>query len=294
MSDNYRTARPSRTQVDTEADVLAYLAVRAPATYAAVRRVIEELATRLPDACPATMLDVGCGPGTALWAVLARWPNLRQATMIDANINLLGAGRHLAGDAPIIGPRLRWQYAELPAFADAGSADLVVASYTLGELPPAELTRLVHRLWQRATQAIVVVEPGTPRGFHTVSTVRAALIEAGAHLIAPCPSNATCPKIEGPSWCHFPARLPRTKQHRQIKQASLGHEDEKYAYVAVARTPGRPVEARVVAAPQHARGRTTLQLCQAPDLLQQTLSRRDGSAYRTARQLVWGSALPKA
>jgi ribosomal protein RSM22 (predicted rRNA methylase) len=60
------------------------------------------------------MLDVGCGPGTALWAVLARWPNLRQATMIDANINLLGAGRHLAGDAPIIGPRLRWQYAELP------------------------------------------------------------------------------------------------------------------------------------------------------------------------------------
>jgi ribosomal protein RSM22 (predicted rRNA methylase) len=63
-----------------------------------------------------------------------------------------------------------------PAFADAGSADLVVASYTLGELPPAELTRLVHRLWQRATQAIVVVEPGTPRGFHTVSTVRAALI----------------------------------------------------------------------------------------------------------------------
>lgn len=52
MSDNYRTARPSRTQVDTEADVLAYLAVRAPATYAAVRRVIEEArhspARRLP------------------------------------------------------------------------------------------------------------------------------------------------------------------------------------------------------------------------------------------------------
>jgi ribosomal protein RSM22 (predicted rRNA methylase) len=135
------------------------------------------------------------------------------------------------------------------------------------------------------------VEPGTPHGAGTVLTARHALIDAGANVIAPCPSSDRCPKTDGPSWCHFAVRLPRRRQHREIKQAQLSYEDEKYAYIIAAREPGQPVEARVLAPPARASGRIQLELCQAPDLVERTVTKRDGPLYRSARDLSWGSAL---
>ena len=50
------------------AQVAAYAAARMPGCYAAVARVLDELRLRLPDFAPASMLDFGAGPGTAIWA----------------------------------------------------------------------------------------------------------------------------------------------------------------------------------------------------------------------------------
>jgi ribosomal protein RSM22 (predicted rRNA methylase) len=46
----------------------AYAASRMPGCYAAVLKVMEELHMRLPGFRPASMLDFGAGPGTAIWA----------------------------------------------------------------------------------------------------------------------------------------------------------------------------------------------------------------------------------
>ena len=58
-----------------ERDALAYATVQSPLTYAPIFRTFSELAKRFPDWIPSSVLDFGCGPGTALWATKAIWGN---------------------------------------------------------------------------------------------------------------------------------------------------------------------------------------------------------------------------
>ncbi len=64
LSRRYRAeTRDGRLHISDELAAKAYLAARLPATYAAVRASLESVAEMCPDFTPATMLDVGCGPG---------------------------------------------------------------------------------------------------------------------------------------------------------------------------------------------------------------------------------------
>ena len=62
-----RRCEPSRLAV-TGAQAAAYVASRMPGCYAAVLTVLQELRMRLPAFQPASLLDFGAGPGTAIWA----------------------------------------------------------------------------------------------------------------------------------------------------------------------------------------------------------------------------------
>jgi ribosomal protein RSM22 (predicted rRNA methylase) len=66
LSQRYREVRrDGKAYVASNRDVLAYLAVRLPATYAAIRASFDAIAQARPDFAPKTALDVGAGPGTA-------------------------------------------------------------------------------------------------------------------------------------------------------------------------------------------------------------------------------------
>jgi len=67
LSQRYRDERhDAKPHAMSDRDALAYLAVRMPATYAAVRASFEAVADVRPDFSPRTTLDIGAGPGTAL------------------------------------------------------------------------------------------------------------------------------------------------------------------------------------------------------------------------------------
>lgn len=291
LSERYRRGGCDEPHIRGETDVLAYLAARAPATYASIRRVIEETSLRLPGFAPSTLLDVGTGPGTALWAVLDRWPNLEHAQLFDREPRFIAAGREIAAGLPHEDLDITWGRGDLRVASLPPNADLVIASYALGELPPTDREATVLRLWAHTGTALIIVEPGTPRGFRTVLDARSTLLDAGGHVLAPCPTPHPCPKTDGEQWCHFAVRLPRLGVHRHVKQATLGHEDEKYTYLLVARQRGEPFDARVTARPLRASGRVLLELCQAPALHRRTVTKRDGAQYRRARDAEWGSAM---
>ena len=81
LSQRYRSEqRDGNLRVRNERDALAYLAVRLPATYAAVRASFAAVVETRPDFAPKTVLDVGAGPGTALWAAADCWPGLADAS----------------------------------------------------------------------------------------------------------------------------------------------------------------------------------------------------------------------
>ena len=74
LTEHYKAADFSSPAVATEAHRAAYLAVRLPATYAAIQRVFAEIKLRARRQEIASLLDLGAGPGTVLFAAAETVP----------------------------------------------------------------------------------------------------------------------------------------------------------------------------------------------------------------------------
>ena len=172
-----------------------------------------------------------------------------------------------------------------------GPADLVVASYVLGELN--DVAGAAARLWEQTADTIAFVEPGTPAGYRRVLAARAAVIEAGGHTVAPCPHDLTCP-LPANDWCHFAVRLPRSKLHRRAKNVELGYEDEKFSYAVLSRERASKAAARIIRQPQVRSGHVNLVTCEPDGIHDRTISRKQGGLYKQARSAAWGDAIDAA
>ncbi len=291
LSQRYRDERrDGRPHVTGDHDALAYLAVRLPATYAAVRASFAAVAQVRPDFAPKTALDIGAGPGTALWAAADCWPDLADALLVEASPIFRARGEQLAAGMRL--PHIAWRIADIGVDAiDCAPRDLVTMAYSLNELAAEVRQPVLERLWRVTADTLVIVEPGTPAGWRRVLAARHQLIEAGAHVIAPCPHAIECPLVP-PDWCHFAERVARSRLHRQAKGAEVSWEDEKFSYVAVSRVVAPATGVRVIARPRKASGRVTLKLCR-PDgsAGDQLFSRRDGTPFKRAWRSDWGSSL---
>src|SRR5690349_13383413 len=67
----------------TEAERVAYALVRMPATYAAVRSALSATSECLPGWEPTSMLDLGSGPGTAVWAAAEQFAHLQSVIALE-------------------------------------------------------------------------------------------------------------------------------------------------------------------------------------------------------------------
>ncbi len=297
LSARYRSApsaNDSSVYVHSPADVAAYATYRLPATYAAVYAVFDEVRKRQPDWQPRSMLDAGAGPGTAMWAASEVWPSIENMMLLEREAAMIDFGKKLAVSASSQAVKsAAWKRVDLLSRWESTACDLVIASYVLGEIPAEKREAFVERLWLHTSGILVIVEPGTPPGYVALLQARTQLIAANASVIAPCPHNAVCPMAgQSQDWCHFAQRVARTQLHRQAKQGSLSYEDEKYSYVACSRTPGTPITGRVVRHPQVRSGHIYLELCTPGGLQNTIVSRKDREAFRQARDLRWGDALP--
>jgi ribosomal protein RSM22 (predicted rRNA methylase) len=287
ISKTYRDGGNSRV-VASPTDALAYALVRMPATYAAVVACLNALLDLRPDFAPNSLLDVGAGPGTASWAAAETFSSLQQFTLIEINAALqtlaLELGRDHARLAAMICRR------DTHALDEADPADLVIASYLIGEVGEAERRMLAERLWTRTRDTLLVVEPGTPAGYARIIELRAQLIASGAHVAAPCPHDGQCP-LSAPDWCHFAQRLPRLRAHIQLKGAELPFEDEKFSYVVLTRAPTTRRFARVLAPPVLSKVEVSVKLCTVDGLRMAKVPRRDKGTYAEARRWRWGDAV---
>jgi ribosomal protein RSM22 (predicted rRNA methylase) len=276
--------------ITSGADALAYALVRMPATYAAVTASLNALCEIRPELAPASLLDVGAGPGTATWATAEAFASLKNFTLLDANPALRALGLDLARDHLRLRVMTYHRGEARAALADAEAADLVVANYMIGEINDADREALADLMWAKTRDTLLVVEPGTPAGCARILTLRAQLIASGAHVAVPCPHDGECP-LAAPDWCHFTQRLPRSRAHKQLKSAELPYEDEKFAYVALTRAPVARHPARVLAQPDVNKVEVTAKLCTAEGLVIARIPRRAKGDYSAARRWRWGDAV---
>ncbi|MFJ1766621.1 small ribosomal subunit Rsm22 family protein [Amycolatopsis sp. NPDC088138] len=291
LSTRYRQGDSADSPILTsDVDVAAYAGYRMPATYAAVHAVLAEAASRAPGFEPRTQVDVGGGTGAAVWAAADVWPSLTRCTVVEQVAGAIGLGKRLAAGArrPVVRDA-EWRRGLVDPAAPAPEADLVTLSYVLGELPVASREDVVRWLAAKAG-AVALIEPGTPAGFERIRAARAQLVNLGLHVVAPCPHDGECPIVASADWCHFAARLPRSPLHRRMKAATLGFEDEKFAYVVAGRFPPQRPDARIVRHPKKHKGWVALDLCTATDGLKGgvAVSKKQGPRYRAARDAEWG------
>jgi ribosomal protein RSM22 (predicted rRNA methylase) len=287
ISQTYRDGGGS-TAITSETDALAYALARMPATYAADIASFNALAEIRPGFAPASLLDVGAGPGTATWAATEAFPSLQSLRLLDANDALCKLALDLAGDS---GREITYQRGEARTLlAKADAADLVVASYVIGEMAEAERTALAALMWEKCRDTLLVVEPGTPAGYARIIALRHQLIAAGAHVAVPCPHDGACP-LAAPDWCHFAQRLQRSRAHKQVKGAQVPFEDEKFAYVALTRAAIGQRPSRVLAQPAVGKVEVSAKLCTPAGLEMARIPRRNKPAYAEARRWRWGDAV---
>ena len=276
--------------IKSETDALAYALARMPATYAAVSACLNAALEARPDFAPQTLLDVGAGPGTASWAASEAFPSLTSLILLDTNPALRALALDLQrGSTRLSG--LNYDAGEArAALAKAGAADLVIASYLIGELAEAERKSLMEAMWDKTRDTLVIVEPGTPAGYARILNARTQLIAAGAHVLAPCPHDNACP-LQAPDWCHFSQRLARSRAHKQVKGAHVPFEDERFSYVVLTRAPITKHPSRILAQPLIGKAEISAKVCAPAGVTIAKVPRRDKAAYAAARHWRWGDAM---
>lgn len=290
LTGSYQQREARGRAIDSAAKLAAYLQVRLPATFAADSRVFAEIASLRPDWQPRSLLDLGAGPGTAVWAALKVFPSIQEITLVERESRIVEAGRRLAATSQVRAIRdAVWLQSDLRE-ANVPDVDLVVVSYALGEMAARDRPAAVTFAWSHAKDVLVIVGPGTPADFATILSARTQLLDAGAHIVAPCPHETLCPMNGTRDWCHFAQRLERTSDHRRLKSGDLSYEDEKFSYLVVSGHAVPKASARIVRHPQKHGGHVQLSLCTNDGLKQATITKSQGDKYRLARKAEWGEA----
>jgi len=289
ISKTYREGGNSGA-IKSETDALAYALARMPATFAAMAASLNALCEVRPDFAPTSLLDIGAGPGTATWAATEAFSSLKGLTLLDANGALRALAMGLAHGSTRLSV-MTYESGEARAkLAGASDADLVIASYMVGEISEVERVALAELMWTKTRDTLLVVEPGTPAGYRRIIALRQQLIALGAHVAAPCPHDGKCP-LAAPDWCHFTQRLPRSRAHKQIKGAELPFEDEKFSYVALTRAAVTDRATRVLAQPVVTKVEVTAKLCTPEGLVAAKVPRRTKADYARAKRWRWGDAV---
>lgn len=291
ISSRYRSG--SGLFLQTQEERLVYLLTRLPGTFSAITKVLKEMKARNPSFSPKTLLDVGAGPGTGMWATFELFPELMECTLLEKDLQFMNLGKSLTKDCglPVL-ENAHWKVSDLEASLELSTLyDLVLLSYSIGEIQEKFWLPLFSKLWEKTGNCLVVIEPGTPSGYQRLMKIREILKKMGGYLWAPCPHNLQCP-LAANDWCHFSVRVQRTSLHRQLKSADLSYEDEKFCYLIFGKNPlSFPFSSRIIRHPMKHSGHTELTLCKEKGIEKKIFSKKDKEVYKQAKKLEWGDCL---
>lgn len=288
ITDKYKNeSGKGKRLVSDAAETAAYSVVRMPATFGAVASALTWTKEHFNEEI-STLLDIGAGTGAAGWAASEVFPEMERLTAVEREENMIALGESYMseGDFPV---EYKWIKGDISAETDYGHFDLVTASYVLNELEEKARERLIKKLFDSADKLLVIIEPGTMTGFDNIRKIRRQLIELGGYIVAPCPHYGECP-MENEDWCHFTARISRTKLHKLLKGGDAPFEDEKFSYIAVSKTPVSSAERRILRHPAIESGKIGLRLCTNKGIENITVTKKE-PLFKKARKADCGDEI---
>ncbi len=297
LSEHYRESLVAGESPTVQGDLaaLSYAVIIMPATYAQLSGAMLAVKERVPDWKPLSMLDIGSGPGTALWAAASHWSSIQKMVAWEREPAFIALGQRFAKASPnLVVKQTQWQPITLRANnlpRDSVSYDLVVVGHVLNELNEELRKTVIAYAWERCSGVLLLVEPGTSAAFPIVKQAREQLLSLGAQTIAPCTHDLPCPLTN--DWCHFPQRINRPAFQRRAKGGSAGWEDSKFSYAALAKFPvGQPAWGRLIHQPNITKGFAELTLSTPEGILRIKAQKRNREIFQQFRDYSWGEAIP--
>jgi ribosomal protein RSM22 (predicted rRNA methylase) len=264
-----------------------------PSTYAQLSGAMAEVKKRVPDWQPASMLDLGTGPGTALWAAQEIWPSLQKMTALEKEPAFIKLGKRLAeASSSQALKKTVWKQFNLknkPPLED-NLYDLVVIGHVLNEMEPDLQRYIVSYAWEKCKGLLLIVEPGTSVAFPLVKEMRSYLLKLGAKTIAPCTHDQECPLVN--DWCHFPQRITRPPFQRRAKSGTAGWEESKFSYAAMAKfPPAAAAWGRLIHQPDVQKGYVQLTVSSQGEILTPAALKRNRDKFKSFSDYKWGDLI---
>ena len=286
--------------IQNDIEALAYAISRMPATYGAVHSAIKYTLDEIDNQSIDSVVDIGAGTGAAVWATdeLIDLDSVDSIVCVEYDSHMRNLGKALMANASEPFKSAKWESLNIVDIGESMpfQADLIIASYIMNELDENIQLKIAEKLWCAAKKMLIFVETGTPDGYRLINKIRTKLLEQNAKIIAPCFHQNMCPVAEKESnWCHFTCRVQRNRLHKLAKGGDAPYEDEKYTYLALAKSykscENSANYGRILRHPQINKGHVRLDLCTKDGLKQAMYSKRDGDVYKSARKLNCGDKI---
>jgi len=289
---------PLEPHIQKPSDCVAYLGLRFPATFAQIVSALSQVQERIPSWKPKSVLELGCGPGTGIWAAKSVWSSIISATGIDQEQLFLTLAEEIHYDSKmhldtkwIKSSILKWITTE-----DTMTYDLIIIANVFNELTDEEKDRLIEKISARSSGVIVLVESGTTVGNGIIQKV-AQTISTTQHLIAPYVNNIFVANDE--YWIHFSQRLQRPEFQRRIRQSmrdsvlmASDWEDAKYAFVAWGNIPEqKKIWGVCIGKIEKLKGFLVVPVLTAEGIVKARVLKRNKVVYNFAKNIRWGEVL---
>jgi hypothetical protein len=260
--------------------------------------VLDELAIRGWTPQGGTLLDWGCGSGTAGCRVVGRFgPDRFSSLMVWDHSPVAMDFAHDAAKRRF--PALDVSMAT-PGYLRGGDAiGLLVISHVLNELPPSALDEV--RALVARSRAVLWTEAGNRETSRALGLLRDEWAPT-FRVVAPCTHGKACPVLMPGNerhWCHHfaappPAIFADSGWVKFGQRAGIDLRSLPYSFLAIDRDwagDGAGLS-RVIGRPEHFKPYTRLLNCDAEGLAELTVMKRDNASLckelgRTKRPLVY-------
>ena len=272
--------------ITSNSEAIAYAISRMPATYCAVYSALSQTLKKYKNEIK-TVYDIGAGTGSATWAI-QELLQPQKITCLEYEKEMLKIGERLMKKTET---KASWEQFDITKDCFQEKADLVISSYMLNELEESSRKNSIQKMWEATSELLLLIEPGTPKGFKHILEAREILLQQNANIVAPCTHNGKC-EISQDDWCSFYVRVARSGIHRQAKNGTLGYEDEKFSYIAFSRElTFENGQARILRHPQIGQGHVKVKVCTQNGIQEKTFTKKDKEVYKKVRKLDAGECI---
>jgi len=293
-----RNVQKREAYIQTPSDILAYMSLRFPATYAQIYSALIQIQERLPEWYPKTVLDLGCGPGTGILAAKTMWPEITTVVGIDNEKYFLTLANELLYGSKLSLP-VNWVHQSISNWIETNKTtqyDLIIVANVLNELPEIVIERLLAQLSLSSSGVVLMLEPGNAIG-HQIIQATSQELSKKEQIVAPYIKQSF--QKSDDYWIHFPQRFVRPEFQRRIRQSMRENnlmasdwEETKFSYVAWGNIKIlKKFWGQSIGKADIQKGFLTLPVLTQDGVLKAKILKRHKPQYTFAKNLHWGEMI---